>query len=381
MLLVTGIERKPEDPDHLGCGFLGLILAAVVGCASTPESTTTDITTFEVGHTTQPTPTTSTSTGLPDSGVTTDDPDPTTTGTTGVTTTTTIPDFGDQDLGCNGKIDFLFVIDRASWMEPYWDRFQAAFPPFLDDLVATFANFDLRFMAVDATNGWGLFGCIDQCEQNNGSCLPVGPADYPCEHYESNPDADCERMGSGVIAPAGFGSSNRDCGVVGGHRYIVGNEQPDLLETVKCISQMGYGNSHAAAEVAMLWSLLPDSPPAHCNEGFLRDDAMLVIVFYSGFANDASPMGAPSEWAEAIYGLKGNDTDKVAVIGIIDDASSDSPTVCPGGSGSYSYYPAAFLHHFVTHKVEGSLCADDFSPYLEAGLDLVRDLCDASIPT
>ncbi len=360
-------------------GCLGFALAAVAGCAPTPESTTTDITTFDVDdQTTQPTPTTSTTTGLPDSATTTDDTDATT--GTGTVTTTTIPDFGDQELGCNGKIDFLFVIDRASWMEPYWDRFQAAFPPFLDELLATFANFDLHFMAVDATNGWGIGGCDEQCQQNNGSCYPLGPPDYPCDHYTSNPDTECETMGGAVVAPAGFGSSNRDCGIVGDRRFIVGNEQPDLLDTVKCISQMGYGNSHAAAEVAMLWSIVPGSPPYHCNEGFLRDDAMLVIVFYSGFANDESPMGPPGKWAEEIYGLKGNDEDKVAIIGIIDDASSENPTVCPGGSGSYSYTPAAFLHFYVTHKIEGSLCAEDYSPYLDAGLDLVRELCDASIP-
>ncbi len=379
------VDKRPCDITQMSrhrdrCRSIAL--AALAGCAPTPESTTTGVTTFEVEQTTQPTPTTSTTTGLPDVG-TTDEPDPTTgtAGTTGVSTTTTIPDFGDQELGCNGKIDFLFVIDRAHWMEPRWERFHEAFPPFLEELLATFANFDLHFMAVDATNGWGLFDCIEQCEHNNGSCAPVGPEDYPCDHYTSNPDTDCERMGSGVIAPAGFGSSNRDCGVVGGRRFIVGNEQPDLLETVKCISQMGYGTSHSAAEVAMLWSLLPDSPPAHCNEGFLRDDAMLVIVFHSGFANDTSPMGPAGEWAEAIYDLKGGDKDKVAVIGIINDASSDSPTVCPGGSGSYSFLPAAFLHFYIKHKVEGSHCADDYSPYLDEGLELVRELCDADIPT
>ncbi|MGB1015180.1 MAG: hypothetical protein ACPG4T_13685, partial [Nannocystaceae bacterium] len=245
---------------------------------------------------------------------------------------------------------------------------------------ATFANFDLHFMAVDATNGWGLFDCIEQCQVNNGSCVPVGPADYPCEHH-INQDTECEKVGGGVVAPAGFGSSNRDCGIVGGRRYIVGNEQPDLLETVKCISQMGIGNSDGRAGAAMLWSITPGSYTAHCNEGFLRDDAMLVIVFFSANGADESPAGPPELWAETIYDLKGNDPDRVAVIGLVNDQTAEEPTVCPGGGGMYFSFVADWLHNYMEHRIKGSVCAENYTPYLDAGLDLVRELCDANIPT
>lgn len=354
-------------------------IVLVVACAPAPETTSTTLTTHEQTQTTQPTPTTGTTTLDPDPTTTTD-PDPTSTTDPTLDPTAPIPDFGEHDLGCNGKIDFLFVIDRALWMESYWERFHAAFPPFLEDLLATFANFDLHFMTVDATNGWGLYECIEQCQENNGSCLPVGPADYYCDHHIDQ-DTECEMMGSGVIATGGFGASNRDCGVVGDRRFIVGREQPDLLDAVQCISQVGYGTSDAGADYAMMWALTPDSPPAHCNEGFLRDDAVLVIVFFSALANQESQVGTPGEWAETIYDLKGGDKDRVAVIGIVDDASGDGPTICPGpGTGTYVHYPAAFLHYYIKHKVEGSVCADDYSPTLADGLEMIRVLCDAEIP-
>ncbi len=368
---ISNMQRPPQSP--------GLLALAIVACAlPTAETTTTSITTHEVVQTTQPTPTTSTTTGHPDP---TTDPAPTTTDPTGPDpTTTTIPDFGEQNLGCNGKIDFLFVLDRANWMEPYLDRFLAAFPPFLDDLLVTFAGFDLHFMVVDSSNGWGLTDCPEQCQENNGSCVPLGPPDYPCEHYEEDHNTECDIIGSGVVFPAGFGASNHDCGVVGDRRFVVADEQPDLLDTLKCISQVGYAKGSGKPDAAMVWSLAPWSPLNTCNEGFLRDDALLVIVFYSALADDESVVGPPGEWADTIYQLKDYDEDKVAVIGLVDDSSAISPTKCPPGNGSYSEYPAAFLHFYVKHRIEGSICADDYSPYLNAGLDLVRDLCDAEIP-
>jgi len=361
--------------------LLGFGPFVLIACAPTPETTTTGITTHEVNQTTQPSPTTSTSTGNPDPGTSEDPGTQTDSGTSGPGTTTMIPDFGENELGCNGKIDFLFVLDRAHWMSPYWDRFQATFPPFLEQLLATFASFDTHFMVVDATNGWGMFDCIEQCQQNNGSCFPVGPADYYCDHHIDQ-DTECEMLGSGVVENGGFGASNRDCDIVGNRRYIVGNEQPDLLDAVQCISQVGYGTSTSRADIAMLWALTPDSPSAHCKEGFLRDEAMLVIFFFSALADDDSIMGPPEQWAETIYSLKGYDEDQVAVIGIVEDSSGDAPTVCPGpGTGTYVEYPAAFLHLYIKHRVEGSVCAEDYSPALDAGLELVRVLCDAEIPT
>ena len=43
-----------------------------------------------------------------------------------------IPDFGSvQPPGCKGKIDFLFVLSRLSWMKLYQAQLAAAWPQFI----------------------------------------------------------------------------------------------------------------------------------------------------------------------------------------------------------------------------------------------------------
>jgi len=307
--------------------------------------------------------------------------------TTGPGTTTMIPDFGDQ-LGCNGKIDFLFVIDRAEWMEPYVPRFQAAFPDFIDDVLESFPNFDMHFMAVDGRgsengqiSGWGLFDCQEQCPANNGSCVPMGPPEFPCEVYEDDDWQSCGMKGAGITFPAGFEASNHNCGVVGGGRFVDSTQQPNLSEAVKCISKMGYSDSSTRPDAAMVWAVAPNSNAAACNQGFLRSDALLVIVYFTGFAPDQSQLGPPENWANIIYGTKADDEDQVIVIGLIDDTSAESPAYCGAGWGTYVSYSTAFVHLHIKHSVKGSICAEDYRPFFEEGLELIGERCDTEIPT
>jgi hypothetical protein len=44
----------------------------------------------------------------------------------------TSPDFDPTPIGCQGKIDFLFVISSHFEMKKYQDRLKAAFPVFVD---------------------------------------------------------------------------------------------------------------------------------------------------------------------------------------------------------------------------------------------------------
>ncbi len=367
----------------------GLLAVCIsFGCST---ETADPITTTGLHTTTEqlPEPTWNSTTETPGSDSSTETSEPTqpTTTSQDPTTTTTVPDFGDTDLGCNGKIDFLFVIDREYGMHKYWPKFWAAFPTFIEDVLETFANFDLHFMVVDGygsmtadVSGWGMNECIEPCA-DNGTCYPTGPEDYPCEAYEDGILETCGMKGSGIVFPAGFEAANRDCGVVGGRRYVDSREQPDLEETVKCISQLGYGYASSRPEVSMLWAASPDEKPAECNQGFLRDDALLVIVLYSYYGHE-SVEGPPGLWAEKLYALKGGDQEKLAIIGLIDDGSYDEElAVCPPGGGTYWETAAEFLHFYIKHKIEGSLCATDYAPYLDAGIELLANLCDAEIPT
>lgn len=329
-----------------------------------------------------PLPTLVTSTGVATTTDPTDDSESgASTSSTGPSTTGLIPDFGEQDRDCNGEVDFLFVINRAYYMETYWERFHAAFPKFIDDVFETFASYDMHFMAIDGTQRWGMAPCLEQCELTEGSCAPIGPANYPCEPYFEESITDCDEMfGAGVVFPAGFGAANRDCGALEGRRFI-STDQPDAVDAVKCIGQMGYGTSIASATTGMLQAVSHGTPAWQCNGGFLRDDAMLVVVYFEEPDAPTCTPSPPGEWAEIFKEAKSGNEDRLLFIGLIDDSSSDAPTVCPGGSGTYGTCPEEFLHYYVKHRIEGSYCADDYSPYFDAGLEMLEALCDPDVPT
>jgi hypothetical protein len=61
-----------------------------------------------------------------------------------------VPDFGGQPIGCQGKIDFLFVISSWYSMKANQVQLQEAFPAFTAMLEDEFADFDYHIMVVDA---------------------------------------------------------------------------------------------------------------------------------------------------------------------------------------------------------------------------------------
>ncbi|MGB1016805.1 MAG: hypothetical protein ACPG4T_21880 [Nannocystaceae bacterium] len=366
-----------------------LLLLLPVACAA-PEvvDDTTTTTTYGWTGTTLPQPTTSTTTGNDEDteAATTEGPATTTTGhpdTTGI-----LPDFGGEGLGCGGKIDFLFVLDRWKLSEPYWARMDAALEEMRPKFVDWFANFDTHWMVVDGLNYWGLWNCPERCAETNGAtCTPTGPAEYPCEPYNTNSISDCDEIeGAGRTFPAGFGSSNKRCELAGGNRFASSKLESDLDATLECLTAVGYSDGFSTAELAMVEALKPamTKVPGGCNLGFLRDDALLVIVLFTPYAGveGSSPVGNASEWAEKVYAAKFGDKDKVAVIGIVRDFTQEEPTVCEKlGTLLNQSLVEQFLNIQMTHSVFGSICAESYTPTLEDGMRLALELCGADPPT
>jgi len=374
-------------PTSLPWAVTGLLVFPVA-CAPAVVDDTTTTTTYGWTGTTRPQPTTSTTTGSDEETEEATTGGPTTT-TTGLPDTTGIlPDFGGEGLGCGGKIDFLFVLDRWKLSEPYWDRMDAALQEVRPKFVNWFANFDTHWMVVDGQKFWGLWECPDRCEETNGvTCTPFGPSEYPCEPYTDGSLTNCDSdVGAGRVFPSGFGASNQRCEIAGNNRYLSSTLESDLLSGLECITTAGYSDSYAVVELGMVEALTPTMTkvPGGCNLGFLRDDALLVIVLftpYSGFEG-SSPVGTASEWAEKVYAAKFGDKDKVAVIGIVHDYTQEEPTVCEkGGVLLNQTLVEQFINIQMTHSVFGSICAESYTPTLEDGMRLALELCGADPPT
>lgn len=115
-----------------------------------------------------------------------------------------------------------------------------------------------------------------------------------------------------------------------------------------------------------------------CNEGFLRDDAILVLTFITNDppspANDDA-VGDPQVWYDAIVAAKQGNVDAVVVTGIMlwDDVSChpfDIPTP-----------PFIdFVDMWGDHGVKGSVCSDDFVSIFAEAVGVIDQTCDEFVP-
>mgnify|MGYP003956158765 CR=1 FL=1 len=222
--------------------------------------------------------------------------------------TSTATTGGGGELGCQ-KIDFLFVVDNSHSMWNNQLSLISSFPGFMNTIKNTLpVNQDFHVMVTD-TDGWGRCNINKSpkaCKKSHSVC-----DDYICNASFGACDM---TMGAGVIHPAGKGASNKVCNLQGGKRYIQ-NSEPDLTYAFSCIAQVGKAGAKKERPMeAMMAAVSPElNAPNGCNEGFLRDDALLVVTFITDeFGNDA---GVPLDWYNALVTAKNGDASSVVVIG------------------------------------------------------------------
>jgi hypothetical protein len=297
-----------------------------------------------------------------------------------------VPDFAttgeELPVGCGGKIDFLFIISRDSTMADQIAPLTSSLPGFVATMQSAFENFDVHIMTVKADGSyWGMEDCEDQCEANNwATCAPIGPVDYPCGAYVQSALTKCDdTRGAGVTFPAAWGASNKRCQLAGGNRYIIDSE-PDLLGAFECIATMGLANKYGGMSSYSMRKAISEEllEPGGCNEGFLRDDALLVLTFITDLSDSLSP-NEPEDWALDLRAAKGFDDDAIVILGLIPDGLEEN-NVCDGpGPGDYLPPLNTFLTLF-PHTVLGSCCATDYVPFFEEAADMVLDVCEQYLP-
>ena len=275
----------------------------------------------------------------------------------------TMIDFGpDKPAGCEGKIDFLFVISRYGGMKYFQTQLLDAFPKFIDTIEAKFADFDYHIMVVDGDELWGLSTCDEQCPVQ---CVP----DYPCDYM---PTACDTTMGAGVVFPAGTDAPNKPCEIDGGLRYMT-KGQTDLKGTFACAAQVGSSGRGWMGE-ALTAAVLPGiNGPGGCNEGFLRSDALLMVTLISNtYDYGEKPFGStgtPETWAAAVLAAKNDDPEAIVMLSIL-----DAYPQCEKQDNTCKMVKM-FPHHLLFDRD-----ASDYGPAFDNASDLVADACADFVP-
>lgn len=175
--------------------------------------------------------------------------------------------------------------------------------------------------------------------------------------------------------------------------------QADLAATFACVALVGTNGSGderpmEALSVA-LGTMMNDV--GGCNEGFVRDDAVLVLVVITDEEDDHEDMaqacmvpfdgssGEPPDWHQAVVDAKLGVDENAVVLTLFGPVAPD-PT-CPAldkcGGGLTGAEPgprvSAFTKMF-TRNLVGQVCAMDYDEFFADAVALVENACEDFVP-
>ena len=251
------------------------------------------------------------------------------------------PDVPPPKTGCT-KVDLVFVIDNSGSMSDEQDNLVASFPGFVAGMRTALHEADSYRVGVLTT---------DEYSHHSSPCTRV--------------------LGAFVRETGGAASSATECGPFAeGGRYM---SDADPLESMfACVAKVGTSGNGAERPVdALLTALSPAlQEPGGCNEGFLRDDALLVAVIISDEDDNAS-VGPPKEWFAALADVKDGREEHVVVLSLTDReqpnqcASTDLP------STKLLEFTREFRYGYV-----GDICAPTYDGYFRQAVQVVDIACD-----
>jgi hypothetical protein len=266
-----------------------------------------------------------------------------------------------------------------------------SFDGFIAAIQDTLQAQDYHVMVVSTDAGGAGGGSSVTCMNGDCSCTPVpGCCEQVCNGFsdmcngfscDDLPGGECETtLGAGKI----FEEDGTQCLPEDGPRYMT-QADADISTKFSCAAHVGtYGDGNERPMEAMIEATGPElNAMAACNEGFLRDDAILVVTFITDEEDVMKSPGDPQDWHDALIANKNGNEDAVAVLGLFGDG--DLPAgECPPLQDDLGAEPSprlrAFVELFGDRGVAGSVCADDFIPFFLDAVDVVDFTCDEFRP-
>lgn len=340
--------------------FLGvgacLVAACGVGTAPSPDLVGSTGPGGSTGAANTETGTTSTSTGAGSSGSETTHAGSSSSGRAPIFDVgTDLP----SESGCH-KADFLFVIDDSGSMAEHQQQLLDSFPGFIEAILGSLDQLDSVHVGVVTSDAYA----------------PNAPG--------------CQVLGALVTQTGGENSSEAVCTpFVGGQRYFT--DEDSLAAVFNCVGRVGTdGSGNEMPLTATVQALQPElTGVGGCNEGFLRPDAVLVVVIVSDdppFPNtpdDAWPFIDTAWMHDALVAAKGGDETSIVMIGVVayDDTACVCPWCCPGyGCMAENGNAIELVESFGDQGVLASVCAADYAPVLAETIETIDATCAGFVP-
>lgn len=262
-----------------------------------------------------------------------------------------MPDiFVEIEEGCT-KVDFLFIIDNSGSMNDEQANLVGSFPGFIAGIQSSLEQVDEYQVGVVTTDDYG----------------PNGPG--------------CSVFGGLVIETGGNFSSNAVCGpYAAGRNYMT--EADDLNQSFACAAQVGTSGSGTERPMDALVSVVnrDHGGVGQCNEGFLRDDALLVIVIitdeWDGPNDPENPgsSGTPQDWYDAVVAAKLGIPENAVALALIN--WEQSATCTPDSAPFDGVHIRDFVNLFGDNGFLGGVCEPDYGPIFADAVSVIEGACN-----
>lgn len=286
---------------------------------------------------------------------------------------------GPPQQGCEG-IDFLFIIDNSGSMADEQANLISSFPGFISSIETKAAELeadDFHIMIVDTDGSSNPLqaACLMQC-QIMGTCPTNPTCEFTC------PDSvGTGKTEDGAAAP---------CNVQGDQNYML-DDQPDLAETFACIANVGTDGSGGELQVRALISAISIeyNEPDGCNEGFMRDDSILVVTIITDEEDSpddpaGSSPGDPAGWKASVIAAKQGNEGGIVMLGLVGDTGTPGAICDPlDDSAGEGAEESPRLREFIgsmQNNVLGSVCAPDYTDFFQDAVDLIETTCEEFSP-
>ena len=270
----------------------------------------------------------------------------------------------DGDEGCQ-KVDLLFVIDNSGSMADEQITLVNSFPDFVSEMQTQLMNTDSYHVGVitSDTNPYNGDGC--------------------------------NIFGGLVTRTGGASSSKATCTpYVSGKSWM--SEGDDLQTKFACAGQVGVGGSgNEQPMYSMLQAVQKqNNAPGACNDGFIRDDALLIVIIITDEEDDheidgcnqlpqpGSP-GEPANWYTGLVAAKGDIETNIVVLSLVGPVHPTCPMLdkCQGGiTGAEVATRIVQFTEMFTNGSVGQICAPSYKEFFSSAISLISDACDNFIP-
>ena len=286
-----------------------------------------------------------------------------------------LSDFDAGEFNCDA-VDFLFVIDNSSSMAREQRELVNAVPSFTASILDALPNVsDVRVGVID-TDGYPGLGSDDPLD----GCPTDGVDCAACDYT----------LGALLTKPGSAIDPDSTCAFSTGQPWMDAHS-PSFPDEFACVADVGTeGNQVEQQAGAAVAALSPDLQDGGCNDGFLREESLLIVLFITDEADDhrlpPAPQGGsegnPALWYEAVVAAKGGLETNIVAFGLIGGSPlyGNCESLGAGGQGAEeSPRLQRLVESFPAHFI-GSVCATNYAGFFDDALTSVAQGCAQFIP-